>query len=47
MSLGSGVVSSRSCKQSVLANSTTEAKYVAVSEATKEIVWLKKIMEDL
>jgi len=47
MSLGSRVVSWRSRKQSVLANSTTEAKYVAVAEATKEIVWLRKILEDL
>eukprot|EP00253_Pinus_taeda_P004228 PITA_04228 len=47
MSLGSGAVSWRSCKQSVPADSTTEAKYVAVAEATKEIVWLRKILEDL
>eukprot|EP00253_Pinus_taeda_P001630 PITA_01630 len=47
MSLGSGAVSWRSCKQSVLADSTTEAEYVAATEATKEIVWLKKILEYL
>eukprot|EP00253_Pinus_taeda_P024100 PITA_24100 len=47
MSLGLGVVSWRSCKQSVPANSTTEVEYVAVAEATKEIVWLRKILEDL
>eukprot|EP00253_Pinus_taeda_P014343 PITA_14343 len=47
MSLGSGVVSWRSRKQSVPADSTTEAEYVAVAEATKEIVWFKKILEDL
>ena len=47
MSLGSGVVSWRSHKQSVPADSTTEAEYVVVAEATKEIVWLKKILEDL
>eukprot|EP00253_Pinus_taeda_P005666 PITA_05666 len=47
MSLGSGVVSKRSCKQSVPADSTTEAEYVAATEATKEIVWLRKIIEDL
>ena len=47
MSLGSAVVSWRSRKQSVPADSTTEAEYVAAAEATKEIVWLRKILEDL
>ena len=47
MSLGSGAVSWRSHKQSVPADSTTEAEYVAAAEATKEIVWLRKILEDL
>eukprot|EP00253_Pinus_taeda_P031898 PITA_31898 len=28
-------------------DSTTEAKYVVAAEATKEIVWLRKILEDL
>eukprot|EP00253_Pinus_taeda_P002966 PITA_02966 len=41
MSLGSGVVSWRSCKQSIPADSTTEAEYVAATEATKEMVWLR------
>eukprot|EP00253_Pinus_taeda_P035210 PITA_35210 len=47
MSLGSGAVSWRSRKQLVPADSTTEAEYVAIAEATKEIVWLRKILEDL
>ena len=47
MSLGSGAVSWRSRKQSVPTYSTTEAEYVAAAEATKEIVWLRKILEDL
>ena len=47
MSLGSEAVSWRSRKQSVLADSTTEAEYVAAAEAMKEIVWLRKILEDL
>ena len=29
------------------ADSTTEAKYVVAAEATKEIVWLRKILEYL
>eukprot|EP00253_Pinus_taeda_P024851 PITA_24851 len=47
MSLGLGAVSWRSRKQSVPTNSTTKVEYVASAEATKEIVWLKKILEDL
>ena len=47
LSLGSVAVSWRSCKQSVPVDSTTEAEYVAAAEATKEIVWLRKILEDL
>eukprot|EP00253_Pinus_taeda_P028193 PITA_28193 len=47
MSLGSGAISWRSCKQSVPTDSTIEVEYVAETEATKEIVWLRKILEDL
>eukprot|EP00253_Pinus_taeda_P025259 PITA_25259 len=47
VSLRSGAVSWRSRKQSVPADSTTEAEYVAAAEPTKEIVWLRKILEDL
>jgi hypothetical protein len=47
MSLGSTTVSWRSHKQSTLADSTTEAEYVAAAEAMKEIMWLRKILEDL
>eukprot|EP00253_Pinus_taeda_P010905 PITA_10905 len=47
MSLGSGAVSWRSRKQSVPADSTTEAEYVAAAEATKENVWLRKILEKI
>ena len=47
MSLGSGAVSWRSHKQSVPADSKTTTKYVVVTEATKEIVWLRKFQEGL
>jgi hypothetical protein len=47
MSLGSTIVSWRSCKQPIPTDSTTEAKYVVVVEAMKEIVWLRKILEYL
>jgi len=45
MCLGSRVVSWRSHKQLVLVDSIIEAEYVVTVEATKEIVWLKKILE--
>eukprot|EP00253_Pinus_taeda_P031669 PITA_31669 len=47
MSLRAGVVFWRSRKQSVLGDSRTEVEYVAAAETTKEIVWLRKILEDL
>jgi len=47
MSLGSEDVSWRSHKQSILAHSIIEVEYVATAEATKEIVRLKKFLEDL
>jgi hypothetical protein len=46
-SLGSTTISWRSCKQLALANSTTKTDYVAIAKVTKEIVWLRKILEDL
>jgi hypothetical protein len=47
MSLGLKNVSWRSCKQSVLSNCTTKEEYVVVVEESKEILWFKKILEDL
>ena len=47
MSLGSTTISRRSCKQSIPVDSTTEEEYVAAAEATKEIVWFRKILEYL
>eukprot|EP00253_Pinus_taeda_P029082 PITA_29082 len=47
MIIGSRVVSSRSRKQSIPADSTTEVEYVVVAEASKEIVRLRKILEDV
>ena len=45
-SLGSGIVSLRSHKQSVPTDSTTEAEYLEVAEATNEFLWLREILED-
>eukprot|EP00253_Pinus_taeda_P036323 PITA_36323 len=47
MSLGLGVVSWISHKQSVPTDSAIEEEYVATPKATKEIVWLRKILQYL
>jgi hypothetical protein len=45
--LNGGAVSWKSCKQSVTADSTTEAEYIAAAEAAKEAVWIKKFITEL
>lgn len=45
--VGGNIVSWRSCLQPVVALSTTEAEYIALTEATKEAVWLKELMNEL
>ena len=45
--IGGGAVSWRRIKQKCIADSTTEAEYVAPCEATKEAVWLKKFLMEL
>jgi hypothetical protein len=47
MNLGSEAITWRTRKQSSPTDSTTEAKYIAAAQATKEIIWLQKILEDL
>jgi hypothetical protein len=47
MSLGSTTISWRSHKQLVTKNSTPKEECVTTREATKEIVWLRKILEYL
>ena len=44
---GGGAISQRSVKQSCIADSNTEAEYVAACEAVKEYVWLKKFLSNL
>ena len=42
--LNEGAVSWRSSKQDTVADSTTEAEYMAASDATKEEVWIKNFI---
>ena len=44
---GGGAVSWLSKKQAVVALSTSEAEYVALSSATQEAIWLKRLLIDL
>ena len=41
-----GPVSWISKKQPVIALSTSEAEYIAVSAAAQEVVWLRRLLED-
>ena len=46
-SLGSAVISWRSRKQNSVALNTVEAEYMAASSATREAVWLRKLLAGL
>ncbi|KAL0394527.1 UNVERIFIED_CONTAM: hypothetical protein Slati_4418900 [Sesamum latifolium] len=45
--LNGGVVASKSSKQATTVDSTTEAKYIAASEAAKEAVWMRNYIQEL
>ena len=45
--IGGTTVSWISKLQQVVALSTTKAKYVVIMEASKELIWLKRLMEEL
>jgi hypothetical protein len=46
-SFGSAVISWSSKKQKVIADSTCAAEYIAVSEAGKELVWIRQLLTEL
>ena len=46
-SMGSGVISWFSRKQSCVALSTNEAEYVAAYSTSYEVVWIRKLLSDL
>ena len=45
--LNGGAVSWKCSKQETIADSTTEAEYIAASSAAKEAVWIKKFITEL
>jgi hypothetical protein len=42
-----GAISWRSQRQVVVATSTTEAEIISASEATKEVIWLRRLFEGI
>ena len=42
-----GAVCWKSSKKSITSDSTTEAEYIATSDATKEAVWIQKFISEL
>ena len=42
-----GAVSCQSRLQKCVALSTTEAEYIAITEASKELLWMKKFLQEL
>ncbi|KAJ9558488.1 hypothetical protein OSB04_013102 [Centaurea solstitialis] len=45
--LNEGAISWKSSKQDTIADSTTEAEYIAACDAAKEAVWLRNFLSDL
>ena len=45
--IGDSCVAWSSKKQSVVALSTTEAEYIALTHSAKEMVWLRQLLEDI
>jgi hypothetical protein len=45
--LNGGAVSWKSSKQDTVADSTMKAEYIAASEATKKVVWIKNFVSEL
>jgi hypothetical protein len=46
-SIGSGIVSCRSKKKPIVSLSSTEAEYKALCATTCEVVWLRRLLQDV
>ena len=45
--LAGAAVSWKSTKQSIIAQSSMEAEYIALAEAAKEVEWLRKLQQEI
>lgn len=45
--LGRNLISWRACKQPTVSRSTTEAEYKALANATAELMWVQKLLQEL
>lgn len=45
--IGGSAISWRSKRQSIVAQSTTEAEYVALAHATRDVLWLRQLFQEL
>jgi len=45
--LAGGLVVWSSCKQRCVSLSTTKSEFIAASEASKDVVWLRKLLADI
>jgi hypothetical protein len=45
--VANSTISWSSKKQATVAKSTTEAEYVALSQATQEAIWMRKLLSDI
>jgi len=47
INFGGAAISWKSRQQSIVALSTMEAEYIAATEASKELIWINRLLQDL